>query len=66
MPCIIPKEKEDIWLDPKIKDTEVLMPLLTPYPPDEMEYYNISTIVNKRGHDAPEVILPMEEMNVND
>jgi putative SOS response-associated peptidase YedK len=60
MPCIIPKDKEDIWLDPKIKDKEVLMPLLTPYPSDEMGFYNISTIVNKPEHDAPEVILPVE------
>ncbi len=61
MPCIIPKDKEDSWLDPKINEKDVLMSLLKPYPSDQMEYYEVSPIINKPGHDAPEVIQPVKE-----
>ena len=62
MPCIIPKDKEEIWLDPKITEKDMLMPLFEPYPSDQMEYYEVSSIINNPGHDAPEVIVPVENV----
>ena len=59
MPVIILKDKEDLWLDPKTTEKEKLLPLLTPYPSDEMEFYRVSPIMNKPEHDAPEVIRPI-------
>jgi hypothetical protein len=35
MPVIIPKDKEDLWLDPKPTEEEKLLPLLAPYPAEE-------------------------------
>jgi putative SOS response-associated peptidase YedK len=58
MPAIIPKDKEDLWLNPKIKEKEVLMPLLTPYLSEKMEFYEVSSIVNKPENDSPEIISP--------
>lgn len=59
MPGIIPKEKEELWLNPKIKDTDKLMPLITPYPSEEMECYEVSSLINKPGYDLPEAIIPI-------
>lgn len=46
MPVIIPKDKEDIWLDPKNTDTNQLKSLLVPYPSEEMEMQNVSPVMN--------------------
>ena len=59
MPAIIPKDKEDLWLDPKTTEKEKLLPLLTPYPSDEMEYYRVSPIMSKPEHDVLDVISPI-------
>ena len=59
MPVIILKDKEDLWLDPKTTEKEKLLPLLTPYPSDEMEFYRVSPVMNKPEHDVPEVIRPI-------
>ena len=59
MPVIILKDKEDLWLDPKTTEKEKLLPLLTPYPSDEMEFYRVSPVINKPEHDVPEVIRPI-------
>lgn len=59
MPVIIPKDKEDLWLDPKTIEKGKLLPFLTPYPSDEMEFYRVSPIMNKPEYDSPEVISPI-------
>jgi putative SOS response-associated peptidase YedK len=59
MPVIILKDKEDLWLDPKTTEKAILLPLLTPYPSDEMEFYRVSPIMNKPEQDASEVIRPI-------
>jgi putative SOS response-associated peptidase YedK len=37
MPVILPKEKEDLWLDPAVFNQRELSPILQPYPSAEME-----------------------------
>ena len=56
MPVIITKDKEDLWLDPKTTEKEKLLALLAPYPPDKMEFFRVSPIMNKPEYDSPEVI----------
>ena len=56
MPAIIPKDKETIWLDTSIQDKEVLFPLIHPYPSEDMELIEVSTIVNSPSNDSPECI----------
>jgi len=59
MPAIIPKDKEDLWLDPKTTEKEKLLPLLTPYPSNELESYRVSPIMNKPEYDSAEAISPI-------
>jgi putative SOS response-associated peptidase YedK len=58
MPVIIPKDKEDLWLDPELHDHDVLLDLLKPYPADLMEMYAVSTKVNSPAYNFPAVIEP--------
>jgi len=56
MPVIVPPADFDAWLDPAVRDRAVLLPLLKPYHPDEMEAYAISSRVNKPANEGPELI----------
>jgi putative SOS response-associated peptidase YedK len=58
MPVILPRDKENLWLDP---DAELarLLDLLKPYPSSEMEFYPVSRAVNLPQHDVPDCILPI-------
>ena len=46
MPVILDREAEGVWLDPLVRDTAGLIPLLKPNPPKQMEFYPVSQIVN--------------------
>jgi putative SOS response-associated peptidase YedK len=59
MPAIISKKKYDMWLNPEIIDSGDLLPLLRPYPADEIEYYEVSNRVNSPKNDSPENIQPL-------
>ncbi len=56
MPVILPREMEGFWLDRSIQDTTELRSVLTPYPDDAMEAYEVSTLVNSVANDGPELI----------
>lgn len=58
MPVIIPKDKEDLWLDPEVQEPEKLHDLLKPYPAELMEMYAVSTKVNSPAYNFPQVIEP--------
>jgi putative SOS response-associated peptidase YedK len=59
MPVILPKEWEEVWLDPAIDDTEYLKSLLRPYPAEEMKMYEVSTAVNSAKNDVEECVKPI-------
>ncbi len=59
MPAIISKKKYDVWLDPAINDSSELLPLLQPYPADEIEFFEVSKRVNSPKNDSPENIEPL-------
>lgn len=61
MPVIIHKTDEDIWLDPSSQDKDNLMSLLKPYEAEEMDYYNVSTIVNSPAHNSPDCIKRVQQ-----
>jgi putative SOS response-associated peptidase YedK len=46
MPVILPRDKEDLWLDPSVEDIDVLMGLLSSYPSEDMEMRTVSDRVN--------------------
>ena len=56
MPVILPREMEGFWLDRSIQDPGALRSVLTPYPDDAMEAYEVSTLVNSVANDGPELI----------
>ncbi len=57
MPVILPREHEAAWLGHSIEDAADLSSLLIPYPPDAMETYPVSTLVNSPANDTPDVIV---------
>ena len=59
MPVILSRDEEEKWLDPNA-DTSELLKLLDPYPADQMEAYEVSTMVNKPVNDSPENIKPVK------
>lgn len=59
MPVILKKEYEELWLDPKVNDIDKLLSLLIPYPPEMMEAYRVSSLVNSPKEDSPECIKPV-------
>jgi putative SOS response-associated peptidase YedK len=59
MPVILTSEAEAVWLDAAIQEPGALLPLLKPYPADEMEWYPVSTRVNNPAHDGKECIVPL-------
>jgi putative SOS response-associated peptidase YedK len=56
MPVILAMNEAGIWLDPAIHEKEKLLPLLKPYPTDEMELYEVSANVNSPKNDSAENI----------
>ncbi len=58
MPVILTREAEAGWLDPKIQEPEKLLPLLMPYPPEQMEFYPVSRQMNSPSIDEPGNIEP--------
>ena len=48
------------WLQPGEVDPQELLPLLKPYPAEEMTYYQVSTLVSSHT-DSPECITPVEK-----
>lgn len=60
MPVILTRENEAVWLDPKIQNPAILLPLLKPYPAELMEIYPVSPEVNSPAVDRPEYIEPIK------
>ena len=56
MPVILPREKEELWLDTGLDDPAALTSVLIPHPGEDMDAYEVSTMVNYARNDGPEVI----------
>jgi putative SOS response-associated peptidase YedK len=55
MPVILPAAGRERWLDPSTEDVE-LREVLVPRPSEEMEAYEVSTLVNSPRNDSPEYV----------
>ena len=55
MPVILPAAARERWLDRGASERE-LGSLLVPLPPEEMEAYEVSTLVNAPRNDSPECV----------
>lgn len=61
MPVILEARHEAMWLDPKFRDSETLLPLLRAYDSSKMRAYRVSDIVNNPENDSPDCIKPLKE-----
>ena len=53
MPVILPREAEAHWLNPDVQDHQNVLPLLRPYPADDVEGFPVTTVVNAPHNDVP-------------
>jgi putative SOS response-associated peptidase YedK len=60
-PVILHPEEYDLWLDREVTEPEKLLSLFQPYPPDLMEMYKVSPLVNSVRNDSPACIEPITE-----
>jgi len=61
MPAILSEDSFDLWLDSKETCAERLLPLLTPYPVEQMERWPVSDRVNAASVDEPTLVFPIPE-----
>jgi putative SOS response-associated peptidase YedK len=59
MPVILHTRDYAKWLDSAPQTPDSLVPLIKPYPADEMSAYPVSTLVNKPSNDKPELVVPV-------
>ena len=56
MPAILSRDAREIWLDTAIRDEHALLPLLAPYPTDQMSVRPVSRLVNDPRREGAELI----------
>lgn len=56
MPVILTDKNEKEWLNPKNTDPDYLQSLLLPYDANDMEAYQVSSLVNSPKNNSPELI----------
>ncbi len=61
MPVILPRDLESLWLDDGMQDPAALGSLLVPYDSDQMDLYEVSTLVNSAFNDGPELLEPPQQ-----
>lgn len=54
MPVILSMDNFSRWLDTSIQDIKPLRYLFNPYPPEQMQAYPVSTLVNNPSNDNPD------------
>ena len=53
MPVILRPEHYDAWLDPSVKQTDLLQPLLVPFDAAAMTLFSVTPWVNDARHEGP-------------
>ena len=56
MPVILSSDGCDMWLDSELRDEQALLPLLAPYPAEEMTARAVSRLVNNPKSEGAELI----------
>jgi putative SOS response-associated peptidase YedK len=59
MVVILKPEHYQRWLDPDERAPDELLPMLTPYPADEMEAFPVSRLVNSPKNESPDCVKPV-------
>jgi putative SOS response-associated peptidase YedK len=53
MPVILAPKAYDLWLNVSAREVDRLLPLLAPYPAEEMSAHPVSALVNNPANDSP-------------
>lgn len=61
MPVILKQEDEGLWMSPHVTEPKTLLPLLNPYSAEEMDLYQVSSVVNSSREKSEECIRPAAE-----
>ena len=61
MPVILNEEEAKKWLDPSLKDTEVLKEILLPYDESEMELFEVTSKVNNAKYKEKDTVIPIKK-----
>lgn len=59
MPVILERRHEALWLDPRMKDSETLLPLLRGYDSAQMHGYRVSDLINDPANDSADCLKPL-------
>ncbi len=62
MPVILPQEQESFWLDQEVEDPVALSSVIASYPDDELDAFEVSTLVNNTRNKGPEVMDPVARL----
>ena len=65
MPVIVPPEAFDFWLDPTV-DAEMAASVIQPAPDAQLEFFPVSTAVNRTANDSPALLEPLHEGEVDE
>jgi putative SOS response-associated peptidase YedK len=60
MPVILKKEDEEVWLNPDIMEPEHVLPLLKPYPAEDMKEWEVSGEARNPRNDSHTLIKPVQ------
>lgn len=60
MPAVVRPEDFDQWLSREIGEPKALLPILVPFPEDQMECFPVSPEVNKVTTEGPECVVPIK------
>ncbi|MES0856344.1 SOS response-associated peptidase [Geobacillus sp. G4] len=64
MPVILPPERHEDWLDPRLDDSEYLKSLLLSYPQEQMQMYEVAPLVNSPKNDVSACIEPVNSRSM--
>jgi putative SOS response-associated peptidase YedK len=59
MPVILHQDDFKVWLNPAEHDKDVLLPILKPFPSEELEAYRVTPKVNSFKYNYPDNIKPV-------
>ena len=64
MPVILHKADEETWLNPDLTEPEHLLPLLQPYPAEDMETWRVGDGAKNPRNDDEELVKPLQSTDI--
>jgi putative SOS response-associated peptidase YedK len=59
MPLMLPRQRYEQWLDPRVNDKDDLLALLEPAAPGRLEAFPVATLVSDVKNNGPELVEPL-------